>query len=147
VHTSIPEGEWKVRGNASLLHSAVENVVRNAIRYTQEGTSVEVSLLRDEKPGRGQDAVLRVSDSGPGVPPDALEKLFEPFYRLDDARGRQTGGVGLGLAITERAVRFHGGKVAAFNRDGGGLMVELRLPLFSAGERVNAGELALVEKV
>jgi two-component system, OmpR family, sensor histidine kinase CpxA len=145
VHTSIPEGEWKVRGNASLLHSAVENVVRNAIRYTQEGTSVEVSLLRDEKPG-GHDAMLRVSDSGPGVPPDALEKLFEPFYRLDDARGRQTGGVGLGLAITERAVRFHGGKVAAFNRDGGGLMVELRLPLFSGGAPVNAGELALVEK-
>ena len=60
-----------------------------------------------------------MSDSGPGVPADSLEKLFEPFYRLDDARGRLTGGVGLGLAITERAVRFHGGKVSAFNRAGG----------------------------
>ena len=72
---------------------------------------------------------MRVTDCGSGVPPDALEKLFQPFYRLDDARGRQTGGVGLGLAITERAVRFHGGRVAARNRAEGGLMVEIRLPL------------------
>jgi signal transduction histidine kinase len=76
-----------------------------------------------------------VSDAGPGVPPEALEKLFEPFYRLDDARGRQTGGVGLGLAITERAVRFHGGKVRASNRDGGGLIVEIRLPMIAGGVR------------
>jgi two-component system sensor histidine kinase CpxA len=55
--------------------------------------------------------------------------LFQPFYRIDDARGRQTGGVGLGLAITERAVRFHGGRVAASNRAEGGLLVELHLPL------------------
>jgi len=61
-----------------------------------------------------------------------LGKLFQPFYRLDDARGRLTGGVGLGLAITERAVRFHGGRVSASNRAEGGLMVEIRLPL-SAG--------------
>jgi len=133
VHTAIPEGDWGVRGNDSLLHSAVENVVRNAIRYTQEGTSVEIALASEEGDG-GREAVLSVSDSGPGVPPDALGKLFEPFYRLDDARGRLTGGVGLGLAITERAVRFHGGKVTAFNRAEGGLMVEIRLPLVSRVE-------------
>ena len=131
VHTNIPEGEWGVRGNDSLLHSAVENVVRNAIRYTQEGTSVEIEL-KNEVRGEVSEAVLRVSDSGPGVPADALGKLFEPFYRLDDARGRLTGGVGLGLAITERAVRFHGGKVSASNRPGNGLMVEIRLPLISS---------------
>ena len=134
VNTSIPQGEWQVCGNASLLHSAIENVVRNAIRYTQEHTSVEIELSREPGSG-GQEAVLRVSDSGPGVPPDALQKLFEPFYRLDEARGRQTGGVGLGLAITERAVRFHGGKVSAENRAIGGLMVEIRLPLISEGKR------------
>jgi two-component system, OmpR family, sensor histidine kinase CpxA len=134
VHTVIPEGDWGVRGNDSLLHSAVENVVRNAIRYTQEGTSVEIELM-SEKKGSGTEAVLRVSDSGPGVPEDALGKLFEPFYRLDDARGRLTGGVGLGLAITERAVRFHGGKVSASNRGEGGLMVEIRLPLSASGLR------------
>ncbi len=128
VRTVIPEGDWGVRGNDSLLHSAVENVVRNAIRYTAGGSSVEIALTREERSG-GAEAVLRISDSGPGVPEDALAKLFEPFYRLDDARGRLTGGVGLGLAITERAVRFHGGKVSAFNRAGGGLMVEMRLPM------------------
>src|SRR6201993_4113755 len=133
VHTVIPEGDWGVRGNDSLLHSAIENVVRNGIRYTQEGTSVEIELAKEKSAG-GAEAVLRVSDSGPGVPPDALGKLFEPFYRLDDARGRLTGGVGLGLAITERAVRFHGGKVSASNRPEGGLMVEIRLPL-SVGAR------------
>src|SRR5579859_7862221 len=130
VHAAIPEGDCSVRGNASLLHSAVENVIRNAIRYTQEKSAVEVEL-RSEARGGVSEAVLRVSDSGPGVPSGALGKLFEPFYRLDDARGRQTGGVGLGLAITERAVRFHGGKVSASNRDGAGLMVEIRLPLIS----------------
>jgi two-component system sensor histidine kinase CpxA len=133
VRTTIPDGEWGVRGNASLLHSAVENVVRNAIRYTHEGTSVEIQLERSEGTN-GAEAILRVSDSGPGVPPDALGKLFEPFYRLDDARGRLTGGVGLGLAIAERAVRFHRGKVAAFNRVGGGLVVEIRLPLIAGGK-------------
>ena len=112
-------------GNAALLHSAIENVVRNATRYTREGTSVDVRLEKDLHSG---EAVLRVMDSGPGVPPDALEKLFQPFYRLDDARNRQTGGVGLGLAITERTLRLHGGTVRAVNRDEGGLMVEIRLP-------------------
>jgi two-component system, OmpR family, sensor histidine kinase CpxA len=136
VHTTIPEGEWGVRGNASLLHSAVENVVRNAIRYTQEQSSVEIQLSR-EQGDKGPEAVLRVSDSGPGVPEDSLEKLFEPFYRLDDARGRQTGGVGLGLAITERAVRFHGGKVSAGNRAEGGLRIEIRLPLIPPVQEIS----------
>ena len=118
--------DFEVLGNADLLHSAIENVVRNATRYTGEGTSVEVRLEKDLRSG---EAVLRVMDSGPGVPPEALDKLFRPFYRLDDARNRQTGGVGLGLAITERTLRLHGGTVRAMNRDAGGLMVEIRLPI------------------
>jgi len=109
-------------------------VVRNAIRYTQERTTVEIELVSEEG-SKGSEAVLRVSDSGPGVPEAALRKVFEPFYRLDDARGRQTGGVGLGLAITERAVRFHGGRVSAHNRTKGGLQVEIRLPLITGGQR------------
>jgi two-component system, OmpR family, sensor histidine kinase CpxA len=120
-----------VLGNASLLHSAVENVVRNATRHTGEGTEVEIRLAC-ESAESGPQAVVRVTDRGPGVPQEALEKLFRPFYRLDDARGRQTGGVGLGLAITERAVRLHGGTVRAANRPQGGLMVEIRLPLETA---------------
>jgi two-component system, OmpR family, sensor histidine kinase CpxA len=135
VKTVIPEGDWGVRGNDSLLHSAVENVIRNAIRYTQEGTSVEIEL-ESVSGAKGPEAVLQVSDCGPGVPTESLEKLFLPFYRLDDARGRLTGGVGLGLAITERAVRFHGGRVTAFNRAEGGLRVEIRLPLISGGQGI-----------
>ncbi|HTC48422.1 MAG TPA: ATP-binding protein [Candidatus Aquilonibacter sp.] len=128
VRSEIPSGNWAVRGEASLLHSAIENVVRNAIRYTREGSTVEIHLERVDSPKRAE-AVISVTDCGSGVPADALEKLFQPFYRLDDDRGRQTGGVGLGLAITERAVRFHGGRVAAFNRAEGGLLVEIHLPL------------------
>lgn len=117
-----------VSGNPELLRSAIENVVRNATRYTREGTEVEVTLARVEDGARPQ-ALIRVIDSGPGVPEDKLHDLFRPFYRLDDARNRQTGGVGLGLAITERAVRLHGGTVRAANRAEGGLIVEIRLPL------------------
>ncbi len=90
-------------------------MVRNAARYTREGTSAEISLERGQGAG-GPEAVIRIVDSGPGVPEDALDKLFRPFYRIDDARGRKTGGAGLGLAITERAVRLHGGTVKATNR-------------------------------
>lgn len=128
VYSEIPAGSWAVRGDASLLHSAIENVVRNAIRYTREGTTVQVCLEKNKNAG-GEEVVVRVTDCGEGVPAAALEKLFLPFYRLDDARGRQTGGVGLGLAITERAVRFHGGSVSATNRAEGGLAVDIRLPL------------------
>ena len=140
-----------VMGSPSLLHSAIENVVRNAIRYTDEGTKVELVLERDVKVSADtglkkialqeaqpasdaadkEEAVVRVIDSGPGVPEDAIDKLFRPFYRIDDARGRQTGGVGLGLAITDRAVRLHGGTIRISNRPEGGLMVEIRLPLSS----------------
>jgi two-component system sensor histidine kinase CpxA len=127
-----------VVGSPGLLHSAIENVVRNAIRYTHDGTSVEVRLEQGvgQRNGAGSpEAVVRVTDSGPGVPEDALDKLFRPFYRIDDARGRQTGGVGLGLAITDRAVRLHGGTIRVSNRPQGGLMVEIRLPLASEETR------------
>jgi two-component system, OmpR family, sensor histidine kinase CpxA len=117
-----------VVGNPALLHSAIENVVRNATRYTSEGTVVEVRLEKADR-ANGPEAVLTVLDSGPGVPQDALDKLFQPFYRLDDARNRETGGVGLGLAITERTVRLHGGSVSAANRPEGGLVVEIRIPI------------------
>src|SRR5439155_1321444 len=95
--------DCRVWGEGILLHSAIENVVRNGAHYTAEGTAVDVSLEHT-----GGEAIIRVADSGPGVPEEALEKMFRPFYRVDDARGRETGGVGLGLAITERTVRLHG---------------------------------------
>jgi len=116
-----------VIGSPTLLHSAIENVVRNGTRYTREGTAVEVCLERADTTIQ-HEAIIRVADSGPGVPEESLSKIFRPFYRIDDARGRQTGGVGLGLAITDRVVRLHGGTVHAENRSEGGLVVEIRLP-------------------
>ncbi|MCU1298778.1 MAG: Histidine kinase [Acidobacteriaceae bacterium] len=125
-------GDGIVIGDAGLLHSAIENVVRNATRYTEEGSAVQVRLEQIQG-AKGPEAVVRVTDSGPGVPEEALTKLFLPFYRIDDARGRETGGVGLGLAITERAVLLHGGSVRAANWPQGGLMVEIRLPAAPVG--------------
>jgi two-component system sensor histidine kinase CpxA len=116
-----------VSGVEELLRSAVENVVRNAVKYTPEGTAVEVSLHKQN--GSAENfAVISVRDRGLGVPEEALERIFRPFYRTEDARDRQSGGgTGLGLAITERAVRLHGGSVKAVNAPDGGLAVELKL--------------------
>ena len=122
-----PNDEFLVEADPDLLRSAVENVIRNATRYTAEGTTVEVKLDRPKAP-HADEMVIRVADAGPGVPEAALMKIFEPFYRLDDARNRQTGGAGLGLSIADRAIRLHGGQVHASNRKEGGLEVEIRIP-------------------
>ena len=114
-------------GNPGLLRSAFENVVRNAVRYTAPGSEVEIRLSCRTQNG-GSQAVISVRDHGPGVPDQEVGNLFRPFYRLDAARERQTGGVGLGLAIAERAVRLHQGTITAHNAQGGGLEVEIRLP-------------------
>ena len=111
-------------GDAHLLHSAIENVVRNAIRYTKENSAVEIELRR-----QNHEAVLIVRDQGAGVPEAALENLFRPFYRVSAGRERQSGGVGLGLAIAQRALRVHGATIEAHNANGGGLKIEMRLPL------------------
>lgn len=118
-----------LRGTQALVRSAVENVVRNAVRYTPAGTAVRISLKCDAGDAGRAEAVIVVRDEGAGVPEEALTDIFRPFYRIDDSRTRETGGTGLGLAITERAVRLHGGTVTAANPPGGGFLVELRLPL------------------
>jgi signal transduction histidine kinase len=113
-----------VRGNRELLRRAIENVLRNAARFTDANTSVEVELVRRD--GRAQ---LGIRDRGPGVPADALERIFKPFYRVGGDRARNTGGTGLGLAITEQAMLLHGGSVRAENHPAQGLLVTLELPL------------------
>jgi two-component system sensor histidine kinase CpxA len=122
---------WRVPGNESLLRSAIENVVRNALRYTAPGTDVEVVVRGGDgaAPGDHGHVVITVRDHGPGVPDDQLGELFKPFYRQADSRDRQSGGTGLGLAITDRAVRLHGGAVSAANAPDGGLIVSIKLPL------------------
>jgi two-component system sensor histidine kinase CpxA len=122
-----PDSEYLVQADPELLRSAVENVVRNAARYTAAGTTVKIQLEHASRPGN-EEIIVRVLDCGPGVPEDELENIFQPFYRIDDARNRQTGGAGLGLSIADRAVRLHGGRVRASNRAEGGLEVEIRIP-------------------
>lgn len=116
-----------VLGNQQLLHRAIENVVRNAIRYTESGTQVEITLTSAPGP-QGRVAVLDVSDRGPGIPEKDLDAIFLPFYRVDHARSPHTGGSGVGLAIAERAVKLHGGTLRAFNRPDGGATLRMELP-------------------
>jgi len=115
--------ECAVSGDAEALRSALENVVRNAVHYSDAGGTVEVAVTRT-----GGEVAIAVRDAGPGVPEQHLAEVFEPFFRVEEARDRRRGGAGLGLAIAARAVRLHGGTIAARNRAGGGLEVELRLP-------------------
>ena len=113
-----------VRGNAELLRRALDNVVRNAIKYSNEGGTVHVSARPDDA---GRRVVLAVEDNGPGVPAADLDAIFEPFFR--GANGNGADGHGLGLAIARRIVEAHGGTISARNRAGGGLAVEMILPL------------------
>jgi two-component system sensor histidine kinase CpxA len=119
--------QFFVKGDAKLLQSAIENVVRNAISYTEPGTDVEV-LLQSEKRSNTSFVRLTVRDHGPGVSDLDLVKIFQPFYRVSDARDRQSGGAGLGLAIAERVIRVHGGTIRAENVTPRGLQIEILLP-------------------
>jgi len=121
-----------LQGNRELLRRAIENVVRNAIRFTPAGEAVEVELAREQ--GR---ALLHVRDHGPGVPASSLDKIWKPFYRVEGDRARNTGGTGLGLAITEQAIALHGGKSRAENHPDGGLLLTLELPLDEAAVRAS----------
>lgn len=114
-----------VNGDPVLLNAAIENVVRNGLRFTREGSSVMVRLEQ-----LGSSVVITIDDEGEGVPESALSLLFEPFARVEEARDRHTGGFGLGLAITGRTLLAHGGEARAENRPDGGLRVILTLPTF-----------------
>jgi len=115
-------------GRREMIRQAVENVVRNAARHTKEGTIVEVSVEKREGTD-GAAALIRVRDHGPGVPEELLTSIFEPFFRVAEARERETGGIGIGLAITQRVIHVHGGAVRAFNAPDGGLVVEIKFPV------------------
>ena len=118
------ERPLRVSGDRELLRSALENVIRNAVRYAPQGSSVGIEARRID--GHRLEVVIR--DSGPGVPEKDLKLIFEPFYRVDAARNRAAGGDGLGLAIAARAIAIHGGTIHAYNLDTGGLAVHLVLP-------------------
>jgi two-component system sensor histidine kinase CpxA len=127
-----------IAGQPELLHRAVENIVRNAIRHTEEGTSVEVDLVLE-----GDLATIAVRDHGPGVPEPFLNDIFKPFFRVDDDRSRSSGGVGLGLAIARRAVEVHQGRIMARNAQPG-LLITIELPQAREGEKDVAGNSTLL---
>lgn len=124
IHNHIPPSErYYINGNCQLLSSAVENVIRNAKKYAETRVSVVLTIHK-------KNLVIDIEDDGPGVPESEYEQIFRPFYRVDEARARQTGGTGLGLAIVLNAVQQHKGTVVASKASIGGLRVEIVLPLW-----------------
>jgi two-component system sensor histidine kinase CpxA len=136
VNYEVPEGKpgvtWNAsgpcefRGDRELLWRAMENLLRNALRYTDPDRGVLLGLNVSKRRSR---ATLEIRDFGIGVPDAELEKIFEPFYRVQESRDRDSGGHGLGLSIVANAVKHHGGNIRARNAEGGGLIVTVTLPL------------------
>lgn len=120
-----PPGPWPLYGNPNALDSALENIVRNALRYSH--TRISVSFSVDN-----QGITVHVDDDGPGVSEEDREQIFRPFYRTDEARDRESGGTGLGLAIVETAIQQHRGWVKADDSPLGGLRLTIWLPLYSS---------------
>ena len=122
--------ECKFYGSENLLKSAIENVLRNALRYTKNAVEVRLEKTKSH-------VGITIKDDGDGVSETELQNLFMPFYRVGEARERKSGGVGLGLAITEQAVHSHKGKITAKNAADGGLIIEIKLPLNDEPSRMN----------
>lgn len=123
------EKDAQILGDQSLLASAFENVIRNALKYTKEDSTVEISMTI-----KNSLAVTKIIDHGPGVPTSSLSQLFEPFYRVSDSRQRSSGGTGLGLAIAEKSISAHGGTISAHNHPEFGLEVVISLPIEDNGK-------------
>lgn len=115
-------GPVTVAGDPELLRRSIENVIRNAIRYSPANAAVRVTLRHDNGL-----AIIDVRDCGPGVPEEALSRLFDPFYRVESDRGRASGGIGLGLSIARRAIELHHGSIRAMNAHPG-LEVVIEFP-------------------
>jgi len=123
-----------ISGDTGLLHSCVENIVRNALKHTPATGVVEVNIA-DVSNFRGSMIAITTTDEGTGVPEDALEQIFDPFFRIASQNSHKQGGAGLGLSISKRIATLYGGTIAAQNLTGGGFQVQLRLPaaVHSAG--------------
>jgi len=140
VNYEVPEGKpgisWQAtdpcefHGDRELLWRAMENLLRNALRHTDPDRGVLLDLVVSK---RKSSVRLEVRDFGTGVPEEELEKIFEPFYRVQESRDRGSGGHGLGLSIAANAVHMHGGSIQASNAQDGGLVVSISLPLSQGG--------------
>ena len=118
----------QVQGNETLLEQMIHNLVENAIRYNRPGGRVTVKTATALDTEGRTEALVQVSDSGPGIPADAQDKVFERFYRLDKSRSKETGGTGLGLAIVKHAALHHGGTVELQSEEGQGATFTVHLP-------------------
>ena len=110
--------------DCAKLTQVVYNLMENAIKYTQEGGTIKVRLIRS-----GRDAVMTVTDNGPGIPREDQAHIFDRFYRVDKARSRETGGTGLGLSIVHQMVLMHGGSVSVESEEGRGSTFTVELPI------------------
>jgi len=120
--TEVESGEKVIlEGDPMALRRLFSNLLENAVKF---GGRARTRVFREEA-----NAVVEIEDDGPGIPPQDTEKVFEPFYRREPSRSRQTGGIGLGLAVVRSIARGHGGDVALVNRSGGGLTARVQLPL------------------
>jgi two-component system OmpR family sensor kinase len=119
-----------VEGDDTRLRQVLGNLVRNALVHTPQQTAVEISVTTEDSVGR-----MSVADHGPGLRPEEMERIFEPFYRADPSRSRDSGGAGLGLSIVSAVVSAHGGHVKVKETSGGGVTFEVELPLASSSTR------------
>ncbi len=120
----IADGPVPVLGSASFLRRVVTNLVMNAFKYNNPGGRIELELLREDS-----DAVIRVRDSGVGIPPEDLPHIFSFLYRGRQARRNPDGGLGLGLSLVRQIVERHGGTISAESAEGEGTVMTVRLPL------------------
>ena len=111
------------------IHQVLYNLIENGIKYSREEGYVRTTVCVE-----GESVVIRVEDNGIGVPQEDLAHIFERFYRVDKARSREIGGTGLGLSIVSDTVRRRGGTIAAAQREGGGTVVTVKLPLAKGGD-------------
>ena len=121
----------EVNGDALKLQQVLHNIIDNAIKYTPRGGEVHCTLTR-----QGKKAVIRVSDTGVGIPEEDLPHIFDRFYRVDKARSRETGGTGLGLSIVKQFVLLHGGNIEATSKVGEGTTFTIELPLAAKRQEV-----------
>jgi signal transduction histidine kinase len=126
IAIDVPDEAREASVDSAKLHDVMRNLVENAVHYSPDGAQVQITAARDAGA-----YTITVADSGPGIPPEDLTRVFERFYRVDKSRSRP-GGTGLGLAIVKHLVELHGGTVRATNRPGGGAAVTITLPISAA---------------
>lgn len=123
-HITFQQENVTIRADRNIIYHVIENIIRNALRYTENNTDILISLAQSNNK-----ALIEIADHGPGVPEEDLKKIFDPFHRVDDSREQSTGGYGLGLSIAKNGVRLHKGRIYAENLTPRGLKVSIELPL------------------